>query len=53
MFHVSLLKPYHTTAGQVKPQQIELPPVTDDGVAILEPQTILDTRWIKHGGPPC
>jgi hypothetical protein len=44
VFHISLLKPYHTTAGQAKPQQTELPPVTDDRVAILEPQTILDTR---------
>ena len=50
VFHVSLLKPYHTTAGQADPHQTELPPVVDDGVVILEPQTILDTRWIKHGG---
>jgi len=49
VFHVSLLKPYHTTASQAEPQQTKLPPVPDDGVAILEPQTILDTRWIKHG----
>jgi len=50
VFHVSLLKPYHSTAGQTVLHQIELPLVTDDGVVILEPQTILDTRWIKHGG---
>jgi len=50
LFHVSLLKPFHTTAGQAAPHQTELPPIADDGVVILEPQTILDTRWIKHGG---
>jgi len=50
VFHVSLLKPFHTTAGQAAPHQTELPPVADDRVVILEPQTILDTRWIKHGG---
>ena len=50
VFHVSLLKPYHTTAGQAEPQQTELPPFTDEGVSILEPQTNLDTRWIKHRG---
>ena len=27
----------------------ELPPFTDDEVAILTPQTILDHRWIKQG----
>jgi len=50
IFHMSLLKPFHTTAGQADPHQTELPPVVDDGVVILEPQMILDTRWIKHGG---
>jgi hypothetical protein len=47
---VSLLKHFHTNAGQAAPHQTELPPIADDGVVILEPQTILDTRWIKHGG---
>nr|TKR91215.1 hypothetical protein D5086_0000225710 [Populus alba] len=32
------------------PIHTELPPVADDGVVILEPHSILDTRWIKHGG---
>jgi len=27
----------------------ELPPITDDGAVILEPQHILDTRWVKQG----
>ena len=50
IFHVSLLKPYHTTAEQAAPLHTDLPPVADDGVVILEPQSILDTRWIKLGG---
>nr|TKS13944.1 putative zinc transporter 10 [Populus alba] len=50
VFHVSLLKRYHSNDEQAEPQQIDLPPVTDEGVAILEPQTILDTRWLKYGG---
>jgi len=27
----------------------ELPPITDDGAVILEPQHILNTRWVKQG----
>jgi hypothetical protein len=49
IFHVSRLKRYHSNDGQAEPQQIDLPPVTDEGVAILEPQTILDTHLLKHG----
>ncbi|RVW24530.1 hypothetical protein CK203_090880 [Vitis vinifera] len=46
MFHVSLLKPYNGTPA-VTP--LDLPPLADNGVITLEPQQILDTRWIKRG----
>ncbi|KAE8662834.1 hypothetical protein F3Y22_tig00113124pilonHSYRG00171 [Hibiscus syriacus] len=45
VFHVSLLKPYNGTPA-VTP--LDLPPLADDGVITLEPQQILDTRWIKR-----
>lgn len=28
----------------------EVPPVTDDGLVILEPEAVIDTRWLKRGG---
>ncbi|RVW71429.1 Transposon Ty3-I Gag-Pol polyprotein [Vitis vinifera] len=28
---------------------LELPPITDEGVVSVEPEKILDTRWIKQG----
>lgn len=46
VFHVSLLKPYNDTPA-VTP--LDLPPLADNGVITLEPQQILDTRWIKRG----
>ncbi|KAL6339342.1 hypothetical protein AAG906_028071 [Vitis piasezkii] len=46
VFHVSLLKPYNGTPA-VTP--LDLPPLADNGVITLEPQQILDTRWIKRG----
>lgn len=49
MFHVSLLKRYQTNEGIVEPKQVELPLVIADGVIILEPQTVLDCRWLKQG----
>lgn len=49
VFHVSLLKPYQDNGGNAKKPQAELPPFTDGGVVLLEPQTILDYRWIKQG----
>ena len=49
VFHVSLLKRYQDNGRLVAPTQSVLPPVTDEGVAVLEPQIILDTRWIKQG----
>ncbi|RVW14863.1 Transposon Tf2-11 polyprotein [Vitis vinifera] len=41
VFHVSLLKPYNGTPV--------VTPLADNGVITLEPQQILDTRWIKLG----
>ncbi|WKA08976.1 hypothetical protein VitviT2T_026656 [Vitis vinifera] len=41
VFHVSLLKPYNGTPA--------VTPLADNGVITLEPQQILDTRWIKRG----
>ncbi|KAA8542122.1 hypothetical protein F0562_023274 [Nyssa sinensis] len=49
VFHVSLLKQYQETGHSDAPQPAELPPFTDDGVAILAPHAILDTRWLKQG----
>ena len=46
MFHVSLLK---KCAGNNSVSSQDLPPVSDGGLVILEPQSILDTRWIKQG----
>ena len=46
MFHVSLLKKY---VGDNKEVSQELPPVTYDGVVLLEPKKILNTRWVKQG----
>ena len=47
VFHVSLLKKY---VGDATNTQTDLPPVSDDGGIILEPETILDHRWVKQGG---
>lgn len=47
IFHVSLLKPYHHKEG-MDPPQTELPPLTE-GVVELEPDSILDVRWVKQG----
>ena len=49
VFHVSLLKRYQDNGGLVETQPAEIPPFTDDGVVLLEPQAILDYRWIKQG----
>ncbi|KAL9460048.1 hypothetical protein AB3S75_003278 [Citrus x aurantiifolia] len=46
VFHVSLLKKYVRGPPQVT---LELPPITDEGVDSVEPETILDTCWIKQG----
>ena len=46
VFHVSLLKKHigdHTVMGT------ELPPMADAEEIIIEPDMILDTRWVKRG----
>lgn len=47
VFHVSLLKKY---VGDAANSQPDLPPVSDEGEIILEPEAILDHRWVKQGG---
>ena len=49
MFHVSLLKRYQTTAGIVELRSVDIPPITDAGEILLEPQSVLDYRWHKQG----
>ncbi|KAA8519449.1 hypothetical protein F0562_013676 [Nyssa sinensis] len=46
VFHISLLKKF---IGEHTLSSTELPPVTNEGAIVLEPQHILDTRWIKKG----
>ena len=46
VFHVSLLK---RRVGETKVTSTELPPLTNDGEIIMEPEAILDTRWVKKG----
>lgn len=46
VFHVSLLKKYF---GDNNNGSLELPPVADDGVMLLQPKRILDTCWAKQG----
>lgn len=49
MFHVSLLKRYQDNKGIAEMKPVELPSFTNEGVFILEPQTILDYRRVKQG----
>lgn len=46
VFHVSLLKPYHQEEFIVV-NTMDLSPFMDEGLVMLEPRKILDTRWIK------
>ncbi|KAL3564871.1 hypothetical protein D5086_032917 [Populus alba] len=46
VFHVSLLK---KKVGEQITTHTDLPPVSDDGELLLEPESILDTRWVKRG----
>lgn len=34
--------------GNLPHNNIELPPIDDDGVIILKPNSIIDTRWLKR-----
>lgn len=45
VFHVSLLKKFIGEHTDVNP---ELPPVTDEGALVLEPEKVIDTRWVKQ-----
>ena len=49
VFHMSLLKRYPDNGGLAETQPAKIPPFTDDGVVLLEPQAILDYSWIKQG----
>ncbi|KAL6334625.1 hypothetical protein AAG906_019480 [Vitis piasezkii] len=46
---------YHTQTdgqsevGETKATSTKLPPLTNDGEIIMEPEAILDTRWVKKG----
>ena len=46
VFHVSLLR---KQLGDIAKASPELPPLTEEGEIFLEPEAILDTRWVKQG----
>ena len=46
IFHVSLLK---KTLWETNNASVELPPITINEEIIVEPKSILDTRWVKKG----
>ena len=46
VFHVSLLK---KAVGDFLSTSIELPPVNDDRLVIMEPEAVIDTHWLKRG----
>jgi len=46
VFHVSLLK---RQVGESNTSSSELPPINDDDEIVLEPEAILDTRWVRKG----
>lgn len=47
VFHMSLL---NKVVGDLPSNIIDLPPIDDDGVIILELDSIIDSRWLKSGG---
>ena len=47
VFHVSLLKNYVGTEPGVT---TDLPTVTEEGAVVLEPERIINTRWVKQSG---
>ena len=47
VFHVSLLK---KAMGESTTATVELPPIDDEGVIMLQSKSIVDTRWLKMGG---
>ena len=46
VFHVSML---NKQVGEDQISSFVLPPISDDGDFILEPEAILDSRWVKRG----
>ncbi|KAA8537164.1 hypothetical protein F0562_029610 [Nyssa sinensis] len=46
VFHVLMLK---KKVGETIATSIYLPPIADDGEIIMEPEAILDTRWVWKG----
>ena len=46
IFHASLLK---KKIGDARVSYSDLPPLNNDGDVILEPEEIIDTRWVKKG----
>jgi len=46
VFHVSLLKKY---VGASLPAVVDLPSISDEGQIQVEPEQVVDTRWIKRG----
>jgi len=46
---MSLLKKLYDNMALEEKTTVTLPPFTDEGVIFLEPQAILDYRWIKQG----
>ncbi|KAA8539774.1 hypothetical protein F0562_026466 [Nyssa sinensis] len=46
IFHVSLLK---QKVGESNNATLDLPLTDDDGTIVLEPDVILNTRWVKKG----
>ena len=46
---MSLLKRYQDNGSLAETKPAEFPPFTNEGVVLLEPQAVLDYRWIKQG----
>ena len=46
IFHASLLK---KTVGDLPKSSTNLPPIDDEGMLELEPDSVVDTRWLKRG----
>ncbi|CAN0826376.1 hypothetical protein LINGRAHAP2_LOCUS666 [Linum grandiflorum] len=46
VFHVSLPRRCNTPNPEASS---DIPPITDDGALLIQPETILDTRWTRCG----
>ncbi|KAH9680798.1 hypothetical protein KPL71_026691 [Citrus sinensis] len=47
IFHASLFK---KVVGDLPKSSTDLPPIDDEGILELEPDSVVDTRWLKRGG---